>query len=164
MKLGHLLKKMLTIIRWFEKWDVELQNDKFEVRIDHKNSEYFMTVKKLTERQIQKKMKLTNQKSRKICRDWGTLSKFNQLRPKKTGWISININWRTWKWVGKFVGNGQKQWPRLPINGGGNQGRKTKVIYVFNFKILIGDSSLNNNETFFLKKRKWVPLFRTQLI
>ena len=43
---------MLTIIRCFEKWDVELRNIKFEIRIDHKNLEYFMTVKKLTERQI----------------------------------------------------------------------------------------------------------------
>ena len=43
---------MLTIIRCFEKWDAELRNPKFEIRIDHKNLEYFMTVKKLTERQI----------------------------------------------------------------------------------------------------------------
>ena len=43
---------MLTIIRCFEKWDAELRNVKFEIRIDHKNLEYFMTVKKLTERQI----------------------------------------------------------------------------------------------------------------
>ena len=45
-------KKMLTIIRCFEKWDIELRNVKFEIRIGHKNLEYFMTVKKLTERQI----------------------------------------------------------------------------------------------------------------
>ena len=43
---------MLAIIRYFEKWDIELRNVKFEIRIDHKNLEYFMTVKKLTERQI----------------------------------------------------------------------------------------------------------------
>ena len=43
---------MLIIIRCFEKWDVELRNVKFEIRTDHKNLEYFMTVKKLTERQI----------------------------------------------------------------------------------------------------------------
>ena len=43
---------MLTIIRCLEKWDAELRNVKFEIRIDHKNLEYFMTVKKLTERQI----------------------------------------------------------------------------------------------------------------
>ena len=46
------IKKMLTIIRCFEKWDIESRNVKFEIRIDHKNLEYFMTVKKLTERQI----------------------------------------------------------------------------------------------------------------
>ena len=45
-------KKLLTIIRCFEKWGAELRNVKFEIRIDHKNLEYFMTVKKLTERQI----------------------------------------------------------------------------------------------------------------
>ena len=44
--------KMLTIIRCFEKWDTELRNVKFEIRTDHKKLEYFMTVKKLTERQI----------------------------------------------------------------------------------------------------------------
>ena len=45
-------KKMLTIIRCLEKWDLELRNVKFEIRTDHKNLEYFITVKKLTERQI----------------------------------------------------------------------------------------------------------------
>ena len=43
---------MLTIIRCLEKWDVELRIVKFEIRTDHKNLEYFMTVKKLTERHI----------------------------------------------------------------------------------------------------------------
>ena len=43
---------MLAIIRCFEKWDFELRKIKFEIRIDHKNLAYFMTVKKLTERQI----------------------------------------------------------------------------------------------------------------
>ena len=42
----------LTIIRCFKKWDVKLRNVEFEIRIDNKNLEYFMTVKKLTERQI----------------------------------------------------------------------------------------------------------------
>ena len=32
-------KKMLTIIRCLEKWDVELRNVKFEFRTDHKNLE-----------------------------------------------------------------------------------------------------------------------------
>ena len=45
-------KKMLTIIRCLEEWDAELRSVKFEIRTDHKNLEYFMTVKKLTERQI----------------------------------------------------------------------------------------------------------------
>ena len=43
-------KKKLTIIRCLEKWDAELRNAKFEIRINYKNLEYFMTVKKLTER------------------------------------------------------------------------------------------------------------------
>ena len=45
-------KEMLTIIRCLEEWDAELRSVKFEIRTDHKNLEYFMTVKKLTERQI----------------------------------------------------------------------------------------------------------------
>ena len=43
---------MLAIIRCLEEWDDELRSVKFEIRTDHKNLEYFMTVKKLTERQI----------------------------------------------------------------------------------------------------------------
>ena len=43
---------MLTIIRCLVKWDIELRDVKFEIRTDYKNLEYFMTVKKLTERQI----------------------------------------------------------------------------------------------------------------
>ena len=43
---------MLTIIRCLEEWDAELRNVKFEIRIDHKNLEYFMTMKKFIERQI----------------------------------------------------------------------------------------------------------------
>ena len=34
------------------KWDVELRNVKFEIRVDYENLEYFITVKKLTKRQI----------------------------------------------------------------------------------------------------------------
>ena len=45
-------KEMLAIIRCLEEWDAELRSVKFEIRTDHKNLEYFMTVKKLTERQI----------------------------------------------------------------------------------------------------------------
>ena len=45
-------KKMLTIIRCLVKWDIELRDAKFEIRINHKNLEYFITVKKLTKRQI----------------------------------------------------------------------------------------------------------------
>ena len=132
---------MLIIIGCFEKWNTDLRNVKFKIRIDHKNLEYFITVKKLTERQIKwflvlfkydfvinyimdknneriyaffkreqnvpkvgddklkykmaqllkpgmlnfKKLKLTNQKRQKMRRNWGILSKFNQLRPEKTG-------------------------------------------------------------------------------
>ncbi|KAH0829329.1 hypothetical protein FOPE_10886 [Fonsecaea pedrosoi] len=46
-------KEMLAIIRCLEEWDAELRSvKKFEIRSDHKNLEYFMTVRKLTERQI----------------------------------------------------------------------------------------------------------------
>jgi reverse transcriptase-like protein/integrase-like protein/chromodomain-containing protein len=46
-------KEMLAIIRCLEEWDSELQGvGEFEILSDHKNLEYFMTVRKLTERQI----------------------------------------------------------------------------------------------------------------
>jgi hypothetical protein len=46
-------KEMLAIIRCLEEWDGELRSVKeFEIRTDHKNLEYFMTAKKLTERQM----------------------------------------------------------------------------------------------------------------
>ena len=46
-------KEMLAIIRCLEEWDSELQGvGRFEVLSDHKNLEYFMTVRKLTERQM----------------------------------------------------------------------------------------------------------------
>lgn len=38
-------KEMLAIIRCLEAWDPELRSvDSFEIRTDHKNLEYFMTV------------------------------------------------------------------------------------------------------------------------
>ena len=44
---------MLAIIRCLEEWESELRGiPEFEVLSDHKNLEYFMTVRKLTERQI----------------------------------------------------------------------------------------------------------------
>jgi hypothetical protein len=46
-------KEMLAIIRCLEEWDAELRGVKeFEVLSDHKNLEYFMTVRKLSERQV----------------------------------------------------------------------------------------------------------------
>lgn len=46
-------KEMLAIIRCLEEWDAELRGVKnFEIYTDHKNLEYFMTVRKLTERQM----------------------------------------------------------------------------------------------------------------
>jgi transposase InsO family protein len=46
-------KEMLAIIRCLEEWDAELRSVRsFEIRSDHKNLEYFMTVRKLTERQM----------------------------------------------------------------------------------------------------------------
>jgi hypothetical protein len=46
-------KEMLAIVRCLEEWDSELRGVKdFEIHTDHKNLEYFMTVRKLTERQI----------------------------------------------------------------------------------------------------------------
>ena len=46
-------KEMLAIIRCLEEWDAELRSvETFEIRTDHKNLQYFMSVKKLTERQM----------------------------------------------------------------------------------------------------------------
>ena len=46
-------KEMLAIIRCLEEWEPELQGvPEFEILSDHKNLEYFMTVRKLSERQI----------------------------------------------------------------------------------------------------------------
>jgi hypothetical protein len=46
-------KEMLAIVRCLEAWDPELRSvDEFEIRIDYKNLEYFITVQKLTERQM----------------------------------------------------------------------------------------------------------------
>jgi hypothetical protein len=46
-------KELLAIIRCLEEWDAELRGvDGFEIHTDHKNLEYFMTVRKLTERQM----------------------------------------------------------------------------------------------------------------
>jgi len=46
-------KELLAIIRCLEEWDAELRGvDKFEILTDHKNLEYFTTVRKLTERQM----------------------------------------------------------------------------------------------------------------
>ena len=46
-------KEMLAIVRCLEEWDAELRSvPSFEIRTDHKNLEYFMTVQKLTERQM----------------------------------------------------------------------------------------------------------------
>lgn len=46
-------KEMLAIVRCLEEWDTDLRSVKnFEIRTDHKNLEYFMTSKRLTERQM----------------------------------------------------------------------------------------------------------------
>jgi RNase H-like domain found in reverse transcriptase len=46
-------KEILAIIRSLEEWDAELRSvSKFKIRSDHKNLEYFMSVQKLTERQM----------------------------------------------------------------------------------------------------------------
>ena len=51
--VGDYLYGFFNIFQFrFPQWDTQLRNVKFEIRIDHKNLEYFMTVKKLTERQI----------------------------------------------------------------------------------------------------------------
>ena len=46
-------KEMLAIVRYLEEWDVELRGVKeFDICTDYKNLEYFITIRKLTERQI----------------------------------------------------------------------------------------------------------------
>jgi hypothetical protein len=44
---------MLAIVRYLEEWDAKLREvQSFEIHTDHKNLEYFITVRKLTERQM----------------------------------------------------------------------------------------------------------------
>ncbi len=46
-------KEMLIIIQCLKKWDAELRSvSSFQICMNHKNLKYFMTVKKLTERQM----------------------------------------------------------------------------------------------------------------
>jgi len=46
-------KEMLIIIQCLKEWDAELRSvSSFQIHTDHKNLKYFMTVKKLTERQM----------------------------------------------------------------------------------------------------------------
>ena len=46
-------KEMLAIIRCLGEWDAELRGvQQFDICTDHKNLEYFMTVRRLTERQM----------------------------------------------------------------------------------------------------------------
>jgi RNase H-like domain found in reverse transcriptase len=46
-------KEMLAIVRCLEEWEPDLRSlEHFEVRTDHKNLEYFMTARQLTERQM----------------------------------------------------------------------------------------------------------------
>ena len=46
-------KELLAIIQCLEAWDIELHGvNGFEIHTDYKNLEYFMTVWKLTERQM----------------------------------------------------------------------------------------------------------------
>ncbi len=46
-------KEMLAVIRALETWDAELRSvNSFRIITDHKNLEYFMTTRKLTERQM----------------------------------------------------------------------------------------------------------------
>ncbi len=46
-------KEMLAIVRCLDEWDAELRSVRdFQIRTDHKNLEYFTTVRKLTERQM----------------------------------------------------------------------------------------------------------------
>ena len=45
--------KMLTVIQCLKKWNFKLKNvQKFEIIIDHKNFEYFLTTKKLNKRHV----------------------------------------------------------------------------------------------------------------
>ena len=46
-------KEMLAIVRCLEEWDADLRSvESFQIRTDHKSLEYFMTVRKLIERQM----------------------------------------------------------------------------------------------------------------
>src|SRR5271157_241315 len=53
-------KEMLAIIRCLEEWNTELRSIKeFPIRTDHKNLEYFMTARQLTERQMRRSLILS---------------------------------------------------------------------------------------------------------
>lgn len=47
-------KELLAIIQFFEQWRLELDTTRVSVKVitDHKNLEYFITIKKLSKRQI----------------------------------------------------------------------------------------------------------------
>ena len=53
-------KEMLAIIRCLEEWGSELRGvQSFEILSDHKNLEYFMTIRKLTEQQVRQSLLLS---------------------------------------------------------------------------------------------------------
>ena len=53
-------KEILAIVRYLEEQDTDLRSvESFEIRTDHKNLEYFITAKKLTERQIRQSIILS---------------------------------------------------------------------------------------------------------
>jgi len=47
-------KELLTIVRYFKQWRLELKGLLFLIRVltDYKNLQYFITIKQLTQRQI----------------------------------------------------------------------------------------------------------------
>ncbi len=62
-------KELLAIIRCLEEWDAELRSVKdFTVLTDHKNLEYFMKIRQLTERQVRWSLILSRYKFKLIFR------------------------------------------------------------------------------------------------
>jgi hypothetical protein len=54
-------KELMAIVRCLEEWDAELRSvGKFKIHSDHKSLEYFMTVRKLTERQMRWSLALSH--------------------------------------------------------------------------------------------------------
>jgi hypothetical protein len=86
-------KEMLAIIRCLEEWEPELQGvTEFEILSDHKNLEYFMTVQKLSERQIRWSLPFPGLTSKfDILVGRGTYSQMHSLGGTRTSPLIVKM-------------------------------------------------------------------------